>query len=63
MEKRVGYLCAYCGSSSVMMDAWAVWDIKLQDWVLGDTCTEVVCQVCNGETSLIEVELKAAVTE
>jgi hypothetical protein len=57
MEKRVGYVCAYCGSSAVLMDAWAAWDAERQDWVLHDTLTEALCQQCDGETSLIEVEL------
>lgn len=57
MDKRVGYVCSFCGSSAIMMDAWAVWDTKQQDWVLGDTCTEAVCQECDCETALTEVEL------
>jgi hypothetical protein len=61
MEKRVGYVCASCGSSAVMMDAWAVWDTEKQDWELGDTCTQSFCRECDGDASLIEVEL-AAVT-
>lgn len=40
-----------------MMDAWAVWDTKQQDWVLRDTCIEAVCHQCEGETHLLEVEL------
>ena len=31
-----------------------------QDWVLHDTVTEVFCRECDGETSLIEVELRPA---
>jgi hypothetical protein len=57
MEKRVSYVCAHCGSSTVLMDAWATWDTEQQDWVLHDTLTEAFCQECEGETSLVEVEL------
>ncbi len=36
MDKRVGYVCSFCGSSAVLMDAWAVWDTEEQDWKLHD---------------------------
>jgi len=57
MEKRIGYVCAFCGSSSVMMDAWASWDTRQQEWVSRDTSTEAFCRDCDGETSLTEAEL------
>ena len=37
MDKRVGYVCSFCGSSAVLMDAWAVWDTEEQDWESHDT--------------------------
>jgi hypothetical protein len=39
------------------MDAWAEWDAEQQEWALHDTLTETFCRNCDGETSLIEVEL------
>ena len=47
MEKRVGYVCAYCGSNAVLMDAWAAWDTEKQDWGLHDTLTEAFCRECD----------------
>lgn len=66
MDKRVSYVCRSCGSSAVLMDAWATWNIENQDYVLHDTLAEAFCRECDGETSLVEVELKpasAAVTD
>ena len=57
MDKRVGYVCSFCGSSAVLMDAWAVWDTEEQDWKLHDTPTQTFCRECDGETCLTEVEL------
>ena len=57
MDKRVGYVCRYCGSSAVLMDAWAAWDTDRQDWVLHDALTEAYCRECDGQTVLQEVEL------
>jgi hypothetical protein len=60
MDKRVGYVCSFCGSSAVLMDAWAIWDTEQQGWVLHDTLTETFCCDCDGDTSLTEVELAPA---
>lgn len=57
MEKRVGYVCRFCGSSAVLMDAWAEWNVEKQDWTLHDTATEAFCRDCYSETHLVEVEL------
>ena len=60
MEKRIGYVCCYCGSNSILMDAWAEWDTESQEWILSDTLVQAYCQQCDGETSLIDVELAPA---
>jgi DNA-directed RNA polymerase subunit RPC12/RpoP len=60
MGKHVSYVCAFCGSSAVLMDAWAEWNVERQDWVLHDAMTEAHCRNCDGETSLVEVELAPA---
>lgn len=57
MSKRLGYVCAYCGSSKVLLDAWAEWDTAAQEWVLSSTSTTEFCEKCDGETRLTEVEL------
>ena len=58
MAKRVTYICGECGSSDVLMDAWAEWDARAQEWVLHDTLTNSFCGRCDGETRLIEIELE-----
>lgn len=57
MAKRITYICSMCGSSDVLMDAWAEWDSEQQAWALHDTVTNSFCQRCHGETCLVEVEL------
>lgn len=57
MNKRVAYICSHCGGNAVLTDAWAEWDVDQQSWTLQDTVTEAFCRQCDGETSLIEVEL------
>jgi hypothetical protein len=57
MTKRIGYVCSYCGSSAVLLDAWAEWDAARQDWVLAETSTTEFCRECDEETRLTEVEL------
>jgi hypothetical protein len=59
-EKRVSYVCRWCGSSSVYTDAWASWDVEKQDWVLDHTSTTEFCNDCYEETRLLEVELAPA---
>lgn len=60
MVRRVNYICPECGSSDVLLDAWAEWDATLQDWVLHDTLTHAYCRRCDGETRLQEVVLESA---
>jgi nitrate/TMAO reductase-like tetraheme cytochrome c subunit len=57
MPKRMAYVCGACGSSQVALDAWAAWDVELQNWVLRNTSTTEFCDDCNSETTLIEVVL------
>jgi len=46
-------VCSTCGSDDVRTDAYAVWDVKMQEWVL-ETAFEkpAVCEKCGGECSL-----------
>jgi hypothetical protein len=55
--KRVTFVCYRCGGNNVTRDAWSRWDVKTQDWVLGDLYDNADCQDCDGETKLVEVEL------
>ena len=61
--RRIGIVCSKCGSDEISRDAWADWDTRSQDWVLGAVFDYAHCHKCDCETSLDEVELKAAVTD
>ena len=41
-----------------MLDAWAVWDVDAQEWVLGPTFDHSHCDNCEGETHIEERPLK-----
>jgi len=60
--KRLAILCSRCASDEVSRDAWANWDTKTQEWVLGAVFGYAHCHRCDGETSLIEVELETPET-
>jgi hypothetical protein len=59
-DKRYAMVCNSCGSDEVSRDAWADWDVKNQQWVLGSVFDYGHCHNCDGETRLIEVELAPA---
>ena len=50
-------ICRRCGSDDVLRDAYAVWSVEDQEWVLHDTYDHAYCNNCEGDTSLIEKEL------
>jgi hypothetical protein len=54
---RVTYICENCGGKTVTRDAWAEWDERHQDWVLGAAYDYAFCHDCHEETNLEEVEL------
>lgn len=60
-DKRIAFVCETCGSDEVSRDAWANWDTRSQQWVLGNVFDYAHCHGCDGETRLVEVELKGAV--
>lgn len=55
MPTRIGYVCGYCGSREVLLDAWAKWDVEAREWVLNDTLTDAFCAECDGQTGLTEI--------
>jgi hypothetical protein len=59
-RKRVTYLCEWCGSSDVVKDARATWDVHEQEWALAGYYDSAECEACERETKLIEVELAPA---
>jgi hypothetical protein len=56
-SKRIAIICGRCGSDEVSRDAWANWDVDQQEWILGNVFDYGHCHRCEGESSLIEVEL------
>ena len=45
--------CATCGSTRVLRDAWACWDPRCGDWVLGAVFDHAVCDDCGEDTRLV----------
>jgi hypothetical protein len=56
-RKRVIYECERCGSSNVVSDARAAWDVRAQEWALVGHYDASECLACQQDTKLIAVEL------
>jgi hypothetical protein len=56
-RKRVAFVCERCGSSDVVSDARATWDVRQQEWTLVGHYDASECLACERETNLIVVEL------
>ena len=50
-------VCAHCGGTNVMRDAWADWNEDTQDWELGNVYDAAHCDDCDGETRIEEEEI------
>jgi hypothetical protein len=50
--------CKTCGSTNVMRDAWAAWDVERQRWELGSIFDAAYCGKCQGATTIVEEKLK-----
>ena len=59
-RKRVTYLCKQCGSTNVISDARAEWDVRTQKWVVVGHYDSAECLDCEKEQDLVEVELAPA---
>ena len=44
--------CSHCGSTDVVIDAWANWNDETQEWELFDTFDEAFCRACEGGAQL-----------
>lgn len=51
-QNKVKMVCGNCGSQNVMRDAWAVWDVANQEWVLGAVFDYTYCDDCDGGATL-----------
>jgi hypothetical protein len=56
-KPKITIVCASCGGSNVMRDAWAEWDDSKQEWVLGTVFDAGFCADCDGESRLEEKPL------
>lgn len=59
-NKRVTYLCKNCGSTNVISDARARWDVPTQHWIVVGHYDSAECLDCEKEQHLIAVELAPA---
>jgi len=55
---RIQIMCERCGSTSIVRDATAGWDVGAQDWVLESVHGDYYCCTCDNITDTIEVPLK-----
>ena len=42
----ITYVCADCGSDSILWDAYAIWDHVIQEMVLHSTYEDTRCNEC-----------------
>lgn len=56
------YICNVCGSDHVTRDAWAVWDMAAQDWVLEVAFDQSWCHRCMSAARLDRVVLTSPLT-
>lgn len=56
----VEIVCTWCEGTDVARDAWAVWDVARQEWVLGTVFDDGFCQTCERARGLEAREFKAA---
>lgn len=48
-------ICYECGSSDVLADAYAVWNLELQMWEIASVYDkESFCNACDGETRIVD---------
>jgi hypothetical protein len=46
-------ICRYCGSTEIVRDASARWDVAAQDWRLSGVFDCTFCDECNGESDTL----------
>jgi hypothetical protein len=45
-------ICMSCGSTRVVLDAWACWDPEIELWVLEQEFDAAFCHDCEEDTKL-----------
>lgn len=56
----VQFLCSKCGSTNVVSDTRAKWNVSRQEWLVVGHYDSSECLDCEEEADLIEVELAPA---
>jgi hypothetical protein len=51
-------ICTTCGSDDVKRDAWAVWSVEKQDWILDNVFDYAYCEKCESECSITEIKIE-----
>ena len=59
-DNLIDIFCTRCGGTDVRRDAWAMWDARAQDWVLGAVFDAGHCETCEREATLGERPLDEA---
>lgn len=58
VPKRVRYVCAECGGTNVMWDAWVEWDEETQQSVIRSEHDDARCDDCDRECEINEVDIE-----
>ena len=53
---KVKIVCSKCGSDNILKDAWTIWDVEQQEWVLHSVYDTVYCEDCEEETDGEEID-------
>lgn len=61
-ETRYAHICHICGSDHVTRDAWVIWDVAAQDWIIETLFDHIHCHHCLGPTRAEQVVLTSSIT-
>lgn len=53
-ELKLRMVCEDCGSEEVTRDAWAQWNVEMQDWELGAVFDYAYCHRCQRDAHIEE---------
>lgn len=51
-------VCERCGSDNIRLDAWTVWDIEKQEWVLDNVFGDAYCINCEDICYIKDVSIE-----
>lgn len=54
---KIQLVCSRCGGTRLLKDAWASWDTIRQEWVLHSVYDNTICEDCDDDTTVNEIEL------